>query len=103
MFSGAMTPEETKELQAHLQAAAAILFKNTPAEQLQDFESIERCVRDHLLEQVSPQIGNFFTQRHGNQSGSPAAGSELFGSTDTLAKASPEAGIESEGAPESVA
>ena len=60
MFSCDMTPEETKELQAHLEAAAAILFKNTPAEQLQDFESIERSVRGHLLEQVSPQIGNFF-------------------------------------------
>lgn len=55
-----MTPEETKEFQAHLEAAAAILFKYTPREQLQDFESIERSVRDQLLEQVSPQIGNFF-------------------------------------------
>lgn len=67
MFSPAMTPEEKQELQAHLEAAAAILFKHTPAEQLQDFESIERSVRDHLLKQVSPQIGNFFTQRHPNQ------------------------------------
>ncbi|MBW4640260.1 MAG: hypothetical protein KME05_18940 [Gloeocapsa sp. UFS-A4-WI-NPMV-4B04] len=56
-----MTPEEAQALQAHLEAAAAILFKNTPAEQLQDFESIERSVRDQVLEQVSPQIGNFFT------------------------------------------
>ncbi len=55
-----MTPEEIKELQAHLEAAAAILFKHTPSEQLQDFESIERSVRDQLLEQVSPPIGNFF-------------------------------------------
>lgn len=34
MLSSAMTSEETKELRAHLEAAAAILFKNTPAEQL---------------------------------------------------------------------
>lgn len=54
-----MTPQEEKELQAHLEAAAAILFKNTPTEQLQDFERMERSVRDHVLAQVSPRIGNF--------------------------------------------
>ena len=58
-----MTPEETKELQAHLEAAAAILFKHTPREQLQDFESIERSVRDQLLEQVSPQRAKFFLRK----------------------------------------
>ncbi len=55
-----MTPEETKEFPAHLEAVAAILFKHRPREQWQDFESIERSVRNQLLEQVSPQIGNFF-------------------------------------------
>ena len=62
-----MTPEEKQALQAHLEAAATILFKNTPSEQLQDFESIESSVRDHLLEQVSPSIGNFFVQGHGDE------------------------------------
>ncbi|MGD2182962.1 ISKra4 family transposase [Lusitaniella coriacea] len=55
-----MTPEETKELDNALETVAAILFKHTPPEQLQDFESLERSVRDHLLEQVSPRVGNFF-------------------------------------------
>ena len=36
-----MTPKETRELNKHLEAAAAILFKNTPPEKLQDFESLE--------------------------------------------------------------
>ena len=98
-----MTPAETKELQAHLEAAAAILFKDTPAEQLQDFESIERSVRDHMLEQVSPQIGNFFTQRYGNQCGSKAAGAELSGSVDAKPKTSPETGLKSESSSESTA
>ena len=61
-----MIPKEAKELQAHLEAAA-ILFKNTPAEQLKNFESIELAVRDHMLEQVSPQMENFFTQRCGDE------------------------------------
>lgn len=103
MLSSAMTPEETKELQVHLEAAASILFKNTPAEQLQDFESIERSVRDHLLEQVSPQIGNFFTQHHGNQYGSQAAGSELSRGVGGEPKTSAEIGLESENPSESAA
>ena len=98
-----MTPEETKELQAHLEAAAAILFKHTPSEQLQDFESIERSVRNQLLEQVSPQIGNFFTQRHRNQCGTKAPSSELFGIADGEQQASGQTGLEGEGATESIA
>lgn len=77
-----MTPQEAQALQAHLEAAAAILFKNTPAEQVQDFESIERSVRDQVLEQVSPQIGNFFTQRYRHECRAQAAGRELLGDVD---------------------
>ncbi len=98
-----MTPEETKELQAHLEAAAAILFKHTPSEQLQDFESIERSVRDQLLEQVSPPIGNFFTQRHPNQCGEKAPSTKLFGSADGEPQASGQTGLEGKGAVESIA
>lgn len=103
MLAPVMTPEEIKELQGHLEAAAAILFKNTPAEQLQDFESIEHSVRDHVLEQISPQIGNFFTQRHGQQYRSQAAGSELSGCADGEPKASAEIGSQAENQAESSA
>ncbi len=98
-----MTPQEAQELQAYLEAAAAILFKHTPAEQLQDFESIERSVRDQVLEQVSPQIGNFFTQRHRHECGTQAAGTELSGDVDGEPQASREIGIASKSASESVA
>jgi hypothetical protein len=81
-FFPMMTPQEAQALQAHLEAAAAILFKNTPAEQVQDFESIERSVRDQVLEQVSPQIGNFFTQRYRHECRAQAAGRELLGDVD---------------------
>jgi len=57
-----MTPEESKSLQEHLQAAA-ILLKNTDKEQLEDFASIELAVRDHVLKEVAPDIGNFFKQQ----------------------------------------
>ena len=58
-----MTPEESKSLQEHLKAAAAILLKNTDKEQLKDFNSIELAVREHVLKEVAPEIGNFFKQQ----------------------------------------
>jgi len=75
-----MTPEEIFVPENALDTVARILFQNTPAEQLQDFESIEhallRCLPDarrkpgrhlgHLLEEVGPRLGNFFGQRQSN-------------------------------------
>jgi hypothetical protein len=63
-----MTPKESKELQKHLKAAAAILLKNTEKEELKDFASIELAVRDHILKEVAPEIGNFFKQQQPNNS-----------------------------------
>ena len=58
-----MTPEESKVLKDHLKAAAAILLNNTPKEELKSFNSIELAVREHLLKEVAPEIGNFFKQQ----------------------------------------
>ncbi|WP_412973435.1 ISKra4 family transposase [Pseudanabaena sp. PCC 6802] len=55
-----MTPEQEKEMQAHVQAIAAILYQNTPSEQLTSLEGIEIAVRQQILEHVSPEIGSFF-------------------------------------------
>ena len=55
-----MTSEESKALKDHLKAAAAILLNNTPTEELKSFNSIELAVREHLLKEVAPEIGNFF-------------------------------------------
>ncbi len=66
----AMTAEPTQALQAHLEAA--ILFTPTPSEQLQEFESLERHLRQPGLEQVRPRIGNCLGQRHPNPSGTQA-------------------------------
>ena len=62
-----MTPEESKVLKDHLKAAAAILLNNTPKEELQSFNSIELAVREHLLKEVAPEIGNFFKQQQQNR------------------------------------
>lgn len=55
-----VTPKETRELNKHLEAAAAILFKNTPKEELQDFESLELALRNQLAAHVHPTFGHFF-------------------------------------------
>ena len=89
-----MTPEETQAFQAHIEAAAAILFKNTPADQLQDFESIERSLRDHMLTSVGPQIGHFFEAGHPDNRRSPASSSELSGTTECEPQASRQTGTQ---------
>jgi hypothetical protein len=43
-----MSPQEEQELQQYLQLIGKILVKNTPEEQLQDFEGIELAIREHL-------------------------------------------------------
>jgi hypothetical protein len=55
-----MDSHDRYELGKHLKAAAAILFKNTPEDQLQNFESLELVLRDQLQANVQPAIGNFF-------------------------------------------
>ncbi len=54
-----VTSKETRELNKHLEAAAAILFKNTPSDKLQDFESLELALRDQLIAHVHPTFGHF--------------------------------------------
>jgi hypothetical protein len=55
-----MTPEEKEKLNEYILGISEILAKNTPQENLKDFESIEVTVREHLLTTVAPGIGSFF-------------------------------------------
>jgi hypothetical protein len=63
-----MTPEDSKILKDSLKAVAAVLLKNTPKEELKDFASLEIAVRGHILNEVAPEIGNFFNREHRNDS-----------------------------------
>ena len=54
-----MTPEEAEQVQAHIRAIAAILYKNTPASELTNLETLEKSVRRQVLEHVSPNIALF--------------------------------------------
>ncbi len=63
-----MTEAESKELKEHLQAAAKILYKDTPKEQLKNFSGVELAVREHILTEVAPEIGNFFKREQQHRS-----------------------------------
>lgn len=62
-----MTPEEQVIVQQKLREVASILYKNTPSQELETFETVELSVREHLLETVAPEIGKFFLARQEEQ------------------------------------
>jgi hypothetical protein len=57
-----MTPEKTEALKAHLKAIAAILYEETPLEEVNTLEAIEQTVRQKVLQHVSPEIGVFLSK-----------------------------------------
>ena len=58
-----MTPEEQQKIKINLQEIAELLYKNTPVDNLQSFESVELSVREHLIQTVAPEISGFFLTR----------------------------------------
>lgn len=63
-----MTPEQQARLKVCLQEAASILYEETE-QKPKSLEEIERVVRNHLLHQVGPEIGNFLSQQLRKPSG----------------------------------
>ncbi len=58
-----MTPEDQSQLQQCVDTIASILYRNTPAEQLQPLEGIEQAIRTHMQQAVLPQLGVFLLQQ----------------------------------------
>jgi hypothetical protein len=58
-----MTPEDQVQLQQSIDTIAQILYRNTPAEQLQTLEGIEQAIRQQTQELVLPQLGVFLLQQ----------------------------------------
>ena len=54
-----MNPEKAQKLKTYLQAIAAVLYEETPPEELNTLEAIEQTVRQKVLQHVSPEIGVF--------------------------------------------
>ena len=57
-----MDTEKKAQIQAHARALAALLYEESDPEQVKTLAGIEAVVRGHLLEHVSPEIGNFLLQ-----------------------------------------
>jgi len=58
-----MERDKQEQIQEHVRAIAAILYEDTPVEQLQTLEGIEKAVRAHILEHISPELGLFLSQQ----------------------------------------
>ena len=58
-----MTPAEQERVQACIQELAEIFYHNTSSESLSTLEGIEQAVRQHILEQVSPQMRIFLSEK----------------------------------------
>ena len=58
-----MDTDKKAQIQAHARAIAALLYEDSDPEQIQTLAGIEKTVRAHLLEHVSPEIGSFLSKR----------------------------------------
>ena len=58
-----MTPEDKQQLKAYLKGAAEILYRNTEPTEISSFESIEKSLRQKMLEEVGPELATFFFQQ----------------------------------------
>jgi hypothetical protein len=62
-----MDADKLQQIQDHARAIAALLYDETAPEQLTTLEGIEVAVRGHILEHVSPEIGQFLLPQQAAQ------------------------------------
>jgi hypothetical protein len=70
-----MDADKKAQIQAHARALAALLYEETDPEQVKTLAGIENAVRGHLLDHVSPEIGNFLLQQAAAQGADESANS----------------------------
>ena len=58
-----MDADKKAQIQAHARAIAALLYEETDPDQVKTLAGIEQAVRGHLLEHVSPEIGDFLSKQ----------------------------------------
>jgi len=58
-----MDTDKKAQIQAHARAIAALLYEETDPDQVKTLAGIEASVRGHLLEHVSPEIGDFLSKQ----------------------------------------
>ena len=73
-----MDADKKAQIKAHARAIAALLYEETDPEQVQTLAGIEEAVREHLLEHVNPEIGNFLSKQAAAQRVAETAVSTAF-------------------------
>ncbi|KPQ31329.1 MAG: hypothetical protein HLUCCA11_23945 [Phormidesmis priestleyi Ana] len=58
-----MDTDKQAKIKAYAREIAALLYEESDPEQLNTLAGIERVVRSHILEQVSPEIGLFLSKQ----------------------------------------
>lgn len=58
-----MTPEKQERIDACLEELAALLYEETSKSELTNLESIEKTVRQQMLEHVSPRVALFLSNK----------------------------------------
>lgn len=70
-----MTPEQQARLKACIREAASILYEAREQE-MHSLEEIERTVREQVLQEVAPEIGNFLSSKSRKRSKDEPDGSK---------------------------
>lgn len=61
-----ITPEEQERIEACVAEIADILHRHTPESEITNLEGIEKTVRQHVINHISPKIGMFFIEKTTN-------------------------------------
>ena len=57
-----MEADKLKQIKAHANAIAKLLYTETDSEQVKTLEGIEKAVRKHLIDYVNPEVAKFLSQ-----------------------------------------
>jgi hypothetical protein len=58
-----MNDKDSQRMEACIQEVAEILYRNTSKKELTSFERIEQAVRTKMLEEVSPKVAFFLSNK----------------------------------------
>lgn len=58
-----MDAAKKAQVVAHARALAALLYEETPGEQLETLAGIEEAIRGHMQTHVNPEMANFLSQQ----------------------------------------
>ena len=58
-----MNDKDSQRMEVCIQEVAEILYRNTSTKELTSFERIEQAVRTKMLEEVSPKVAFFLSNK----------------------------------------